>query len=134
MDMREFFKLATGEIAGPTRVGRVRPKIQSALDASTGAVWLSRESLEKQFARHGRLSTAYYEHLRSAIERGEAFRLDGDRVGLVLVYGLRHILNYRLHVVVKVTGAHDELCAISFYPLREKDWDRTERKFNRIPN
>lgn len=132
MDMREFFKLATGEIAGPIRVGRVRPKIQSALDASTGAVWLSRESLEKQFARHGRLNTAYYGYLRYAVERGEAFRLDGNRVGLVS--DLRHMLHHRLHVVVKVTGAHDELYAISFYPLRERDWDRTERKYNRIPN
>lgn len=132
MDMREFFKLATGEIAGPIRVGRVRPNIQSALDASTGAVWLSRESLEKQFARHGRLSKAYYENLSYSIKHGEAFRLDGNRVGLVS--DLRPILDHRFHVVVKVTGAHDELYAISFYPLREKDWDRTERKFNRIPN
>jgi hypothetical protein len=100
------------------------------LNAHTQAVWLSRESVEKQCQRHSKLPLEFYEHLPSAIEHGIGFRMFDQRVSLVL--DLRSICGYRLNAVVKATTGGHELFAISYYPLRERDWDRLQRKHNRI--
>ena len=93
MEMNEFFRLASGEIQGPIRVGRIRPNVERALGAHTGVVWLSQYNVEKQFMRHGNLNIGYYERLPDILKHGEAFRIDEVRVALIL--DLRGIDNYR---------------------------------------
>ena len=132
MDIEEFFRLATGETPGPIIVGRVPGNVQRALDVSSRTVLLSRDTLEKQMARHGKLTlSGYYDYLPDALEHGEAFRMHDRRVSMIL--DVRHAHDYRFNVVVKSTTDRDRLYAISFYPLRENDWTRTLRKHNPIP-
>ena len=132
MDIEEFFRLATGEIPGPIIVGRVPGNVQRALDAPTRTVFLSRDTLEKQMTRHGELTlSGYYDYMLDALQHGKAFRMPNWRVSLVL--DLRYIRERRFNIVVKSTETHDELYAISFHPLRGRDWDRILRKYNPIP-
>ncbi len=132
MDIEEFFRLATGETPGPIIVGRVPGNVQRALGVSSRTVLLSRDTLEKQMTRHRKLTlSGYYDYMPDVLQRGEAFRMPDWRVSLVL--DLRHLRGYRFNIVVKSTENHEELYAISFYPLRENDWDRTLRKYNPIP-
>ena len=132
MNIEEFFRLAAGEIPGPIIVGRVSRNVQTALGVDTRAVLLSRNTVEKQMRRHGKLTlSGYYDYLPHALEHGEAFRLHDRRVAIIL--DVRHSRDHRLSVVIKSTKDRDGLYAISLYPLREKDWARTLRKHNPIP-
>ena len=132
MDTREFFALAAGEIAGPIFVGRVSSSVRRSLDATTRVVLMSRDTIEKQMKRHGQLTlSGYYDYLPDILKNGKAFRMHDRRVSLVL--DIRHIHGRRFNAVVKATSNHEELFAISFYPLREKDWNRVQRKYNPIP-
>ena len=132
MDIDEIFRLATGEIPGPIIVGRVSGNVQRALGASSRTVLLSRDTLEKQMTRHGKLTlSGYYDYLPDALEYGEAFRMHDRRVSMIL--DVRQSRDRRFNVVVKSTTTRHELYAISLYPLREKDWRRVLRKHNPIP-
>ena len=132
MEIEEIFRLATGEIPGPIIVGRVSGNVQHALGASSRIVLLSRDTLEKQMTRHGKLTlSGYYDYLPDAVEHGEAFRMHDRRVSMIL--DVRQSRDHRFNVVVKSTTGRDKLYAISFYPLRENDWTRTLRKYNPIP-
>ena len=137
MDFNEFFRLATGGIPGPIQVGRVSGQVKHALGAHTRVVWLSRNSIEKQLSRHsvarrGPRPSAYYDYIGDTIAHGRAFRLEGNRVGLVL--DVREMRGYRFQVVVKVTADRNELYTLSFSPLRKHDWSRLCRRNNPIPN
>jgi hypothetical protein len=131
MEINEFLRLARGEITGPIRVGRVPDSVKYALDSDTSAVWLSRDTLYKQFSRHGKLDATVYEALPYTLTHGDAFRLDGTRAGLVL--DMRATTKYRFNAVVKCTKDRSEMYLISFYPLRKRDWLRISDKYNPIP-
>ena len=132
MDIDEIFRLATGEIPGPIIVGRVSGNVQRALGAPSRTVLLSRDTLEKQMTRHGKLTlSGYYDYIPDTLEHGEAFRMHDRRVSMIL--DVRQSRGRRFNVVVKSTTDRHELYAIGLYPLRENDWVRTLRKFNPIP-
>lgn len=137
MDIDEFFRLAAGEIPGPIRAGRISRLVQSALKAETRVVWLSKFSIEKQLAKHsvarrGIKPSAYYEHIEDAIFYGKPFRIHGNRIALV--QDLRDLDGRRFQVVIKVTTDQQELYLLSFYALREIDWQRLTRRYNPIVN
>ena len=137
MNIKEFFRLAADEIPGPIRVGRVSSDVQHALGTHTRTVWLSRYNVEKQLRRHsfamrGPPPSAYYDHIEDTVAHGDPFRVEGDRVALVS--DLRERFDRRFQVVVKVTADKSELYLLSFFPLRENDWNRLRRRNNPIPN
>ena len=137
MDIGEFFRLATGEIPGPIRAGRISPLVQSALEAKTGVVWLSKDSIDKVFVKHsiarrGINPSAYYEHIEDTIFYGQPFRFHGNRIGLVR--DLRDLDGRRFQVRIKVTTDQQELYLLNFHALRERDWRRMIRRYNPIAN
>ncbi len=123
--MVDFFRLATGQCAGPIIVGHIHSGGRELLRAHTSVVWLSRDTLTKILTKHKDLQPEHYELLEIALAEGLAFGRPDNRAMFVL--DTRERLGYRLQAVVKAEERGRRLWLVSAYKVRESQWRKLEK-------
>lgn len=125
MKLNQLFALATG-FRGPIYAGRISRPLQRAMEAHTGAVWLSAYTLGKQLAKHPDITFEHYLQIPLALKYGAAVI---DKPGsMMLIYRDQYVFQATFRLAIQRTGCGNEIYVKSFHTMRRKSANACLRK------
>ena len=126
LDIKEFFRLATGEISQPIYICSIDRDLSQKIGSTTCAVWLSKYTLDKQFHRHNEITADLYEHIPYVIQNGIV--VSEKRNHLSFLLNSTETIGYWIKACVKSSRDGNELYLVTFHKCRKRDVERVLSK------